>query len=160
MEGDVSRARAGTHHSVAALYVAQRFALQVDTVDEYAVGAQVCGEHEAVGGIGKDAVGMGRGLALGIRPFSRVLNHLRGWVEGTIRPDPEQRDASSVVGYEHHGPAAVHAHVARRTTFRRLLVQSGERAAILGDREGAHRALLELVHGVEHATVATDGEER
>src|SRR6266513_1103912 len=160
MEGDVARARAGTHDSVAALYVAQRFAVQVETVDEHAVGAQVCGEHAAIGGIGKDAVGMGRGLTLGIRPFSGVLNHLRGWVEGAIRPDLEQRDTSSaVVGYEHHAPAAVHAHVARRTTLRRLLVQSGERAAILGDREGAHRALLDLVHGVEHAPVGVDREE-
>src|SRR5213082_1020927 len=160
MEGDVARARAGTHDSRAARYVAQRFAVNVEVVDEHAVGAQVCGEHEAVGGIGKDAVGMGRGLTLGSRPFSRVLNHLRGWVEGAIRPDREQRDTSSaVVGYEHHAPAAVHAHVARRTTLRRLLVQSGERTAIPGDREGAHRALLELVHGVEHASVRVDREE-
>src|SRR5256885_2959999 len=160
MEGDVARARDGTHDSVDALYVAQRFAVHVETVDEHAVGAQVCGEHEAVGGIGEDAVGMGRGLTLGIRPFSGVLNHPRGWVEGSIRPDREQRDTSSaVVGYEHDGPAAVHAHVARRTTFRRLLVQSRERAAILGDREGAHRALLKLVHGVEHASVRVDREE-
>src|SRR5712671_2230404 len=99
MEGDVARARAGTHDSVAAppLYVAQRFTVQVETVDEHAVSAQVCGEHEAVGGIGKDAVGMGRGLTLGIRPFSGVLNHLPGRVEGTIRPDREQRDTSSAV---------------------------------------------------------------
>ena len=95
-----------------------------------------------------------------------MLNHLGGWVECSIRPQREHRDiAADVVGYEHHSPAAVHAHVARRTTFRRLLVQWGERAGILGDRERGHRTsrspvvLLQLVDGVEHAPVRVDGEE-
>src|SRR5207244_2080563 len=51
---------------------------EIETVDEHAVGAEVCGEREAVGGIGKDAVGMRRFLTLGVRSCSRVLNHGRG----------------------------------------------------------------------------------
>src|SRR2546426_7137222 len=106
--------------------MAQRSTLEIEMVDEHAVGAEVCGEREAVGGIGKDAVGMRRFLTLGVRACSRVLNHVRGWVECCIRPEREHSDiATDVVGYEHHSPAAVHAHVARRTTFRRLLVQWG-----------------------------------
>jgi len=78
VEGDVARARAGTHHSVAPLDVAQRSPLEVETVEEHAVGAEVCRKREAVRGIGNDAVGMRRFLTLGIRPFSRVLDHVRG----------------------------------------------------------------------------------
>src|SRR5205823_10768946 len=103
---------------------------------------------------------MRRCLTLGIRPCSRVLHDLRGWGECTIRLNRQQRDAApGVVGDERNAAAPVQAHVARRTTFRRLLVQPGERAGIPGDREGAHRALLELVHGVEHASVRVDREE-
>src|SRR5437660_860519 len=80
-----ARARAGTHDRVSAIDVWQRFAAHVERVDEHAVGAQVCGEREAVGGIGKNAVGMRRCLTLRIRPCSRVMNHLPGWRECTIR---------------------------------------------------------------------------
>src|SRR2546430_2163933 len=53
----------------------------------------------------------------------------------------------------------------RLPTFRRLLVQSGERASISGDREGAYRTscspfvFLELVDGVEQTPVGVDREE-
>ena len=78
MEREVARARAGAHDRIAFLYMAQRSTLEIETVDEHAVGAEVCGEREAVGGIGKDAVGMRRFLTLGVRSCSRVLNHGRG----------------------------------------------------------------------------------
>src|SRR5439155_13837681 len=69
VEGDVARACAGAHDGVAALPldVAQRFAVQIEMVDEHAVGAQVCGEREAVGGIGKDTVSMRRWWPFGMR---------------------------------------------------------------------------------------------
>src|SRR6266550_3677983 len=82
-----SAPRAASKRSVATVDVAQRFAIQVETVDEHAVGAQVCGKREADGRIGKDAVGVRRFLTLGIRSFSRVLHHLGGWAECTIRLD-------------------------------------------------------------------------
>src|SRR5207237_3221715 len=59
----------------------------------------------------------------------------------------------------------IYAYIARRATFRRLLVQSDERAGISGDREGAHRTsrfpfvFLHLVDGVEHTPVGVDREE-
>ena len=74
----------GRMNRVAPLDVAQRFSVEVEPA-EYAVGAEVCGKREAVGGIGKDAVGMRRFLTLGIWSFSRVLHHVRGWGECTIR---------------------------------------------------------------------------
>src|SRR6266705_1495523 len=60
--------------------MAQRSTLEIETVDEHAVGAEVRGEREAVGGIGKDAVGVRRFLTFGIRSFARVLNYVR-WRE-------------------------------------------------------------------------------
>src|SRR6266566_3885848 len=167
MEGDVARARARAHDSIAALDVTQRFAVEIETVHVHPVDAEVRGEREAVGGIGKNAVGMRCFLTLGIRSFSRMLIYVRGSGECSILLDREHRDTSTdIVGDEHHSSAAIHTYVAGRPTFRRLLVQSGERAAISGDREGAHRTgwfsivLLELVDGVENASVRVDGEER
>src|SRR3989441_1256851 len=101
VEGEVARAGAGAHDRIAFLYMAQRPAIDVEPIDEHAVGAEVCGEREAVRGIGKDAVGMRRFLTLGIRSFTRVLHHGRGRSECTIRLDRQQRDAApGVVGDE------------------------------------------------------------
>src|SRR5205823_12456009 len=109
MEGDVARARARAHDSIAAVYVTQRllssrfllpasrfppFAVEVETVDEHSVDTEVCGEHETIGGVGKNAVGMRRSLALGIRPFSRVLNRVRGRGDCSIRFNRQHRDTS------------------------------------------------------------------
>src|SRR5947209_1761816 len=103
--------------------MAQRSTLEIELVHEHAVGAEVCGEREAVGGIGKDAVRMRRFLPLGVRSFSLVLYNGGGWGEGTIRLDREQRHAPpGVVGDEKGAAATVHAHVAGRAAFRRLLV--------------------------------------
>src|SRR5439155_24979319 len=98
---------------------------------------------------------MRRFLALGIRPFSGVMNDACGWGECAIRLDRQQCDAApGVVGHERGAAASVHAHVAGRTAARRLLVQSGECAGRSLDREGAHRAgRLELVYGVEHPPI-------
>src|SRR5258705_400193 len=80
--------------------MAQRFAVQVEPVDEHAVGAEVCGEREAVRRIGNNAMRMRRFLPLGIRPFARVLHHMRG-TECAIRLDRQQPDvAPGVVGDE------------------------------------------------------------
>src|SRR5216117_984006 len=84
VEGDVARARARPHDSVAAIDVAQRFAVEVETVDVHTVDAEVCGERATIGGIGKNAVGMRRFLTLGIRSFSLVLTYLRGRGECSI----------------------------------------------------------------------------
>jgi len=118
VKGEVTRARARAHHRIAFLYMAQRSTLEIEMVHEHAVGAEVCGEGEAVGGIGKDAVGM--------RSFTRVLYHTRGGRECAIRLDRQQRDvAAGVVGDEQGAPAPVHAHVAGRAapdgcSFRRV----------------------------------------
>ncbi len=77
VEGNVARTRAGAHHGVASLDVAQRFSFEVEPVDEHAVGAEVCGEREAVGGVGNDTVRMRRILPLSIRSAARVLHHVR-----------------------------------------------------------------------------------
>src|SRR2546426_6861762 len=141
--------------------MAQRFAVQIETVDEHALGAEVCGERVAVGGIGKNTVGVRRFLALGVRSFSRVLNHGRGRRECTIRLDRQQRDAApGVVGDEKGAATPVHAHVAGFATSRRLLVQPSEHAGSSLYRKGAHHAgLLELLHRIEHALVRVDCQE-
>ena len=96
----------------------EQFAIEDETIDEHAVGTEVRGEHEAIGGIDKNTVGMRRCLTLAIRPCSRMLHHLRGWGEGSFRPDREHRDTSTdIIGYEHHSPTAIQAHVTRRATF-------------------------------------------
>ena len=77
----------GRMNRVAPLDVAQRFSVEVELADEYAVGAEVCGKREAVGGIGKDAVGVRRFLTLRIRPLSVVMNDACGWRERSIRLD-------------------------------------------------------------------------
>ena len=45
VESDVTRARPGAHDRIAFLYMAQRSTLEIETVDEHAVGAEVCGKH-------------------------------------------------------------------------------------------------------------------
>ena len=110
------RARAGAHDRIPFLYMAERSTLEIEMVHEHAVSAEVCGEREAVRGIGKDTVGVRRFLTLGVRPLSRVLHHVRG-CECAIRPDGQQRDAApGVVGDERSAAAPVHAHIAGRAT--------------------------------------------
>ena len=166
VEGEVARARAGMHDGVAAIQMVQGLAAHIEPVDEHPIGAEVRGEREAVGGIGQDAVGMRRFLPLAVRSSARVVYHLRGRRESAVRLNRQQRDvAPGVVGHEHDAAAAIYAQVARRAALGRLLVQSGERAGVSRDREGAHRAArllsvsLHLVDGVEHAPVGVDGEE-
>ena len=59
--------------------------------------------------------------------------------ECSIRLDRQHREiAAAVVGDEYDFPAAIHAHVARQASFRRLLIESRQRAGITRDRKGAH----------------------
>src|SRR5687767_11063582 len=78
VENDVARARAGPHDRVATLYMAERLALEVQTVHEHAVHAQVRGEHEAVGRIGDDAVRMRCLLPSSVRSRALVLLDVGG----------------------------------------------------------------------------------
>ena len=76
MKGDVARTRAGAHDRVASLYVAQRFTVEVETVDEHAVDTEVRNEHEAIGRIGNDAVCVRCCLTRSVRSRAGVLNRL------------------------------------------------------------------------------------
>ena len=163
----MARARAGAHHRVAGLDVTQRFSFEVETVDEHAVDAQICGEHETVGWIGNDAVGMRRLLTLSIRSAASVVHHVSRWRERSVGLDREQRDAATVVvGDEHHSAATVNAHEARRSTARLLRVESSELPGVARDPEGAHGTgrlavvLVDFIYSVENAAVRVDGEER
>src|SRR5205807_1427768 len=140
MERDVSRAGTRAHDPVASFNVMQRFAIEIEPVDEHAVGAEVCGEREAVGGIGDDAVGVRLALTIGNRSVASVLHDGCGGRKRSVRLNRKQRDAAAiVVGDEYGTAAAVDAQVARRTTLRRLLALSSEGAGVARDREGADR---------------------
>ena len=74
--------------------------------------------------------------------------------------------AARVVRDEHELAAAIHTHVAGRTTFRRLLIAPSEIARLARNIEGAHSTALsslvrpDLIRGIENAAVRMNREER
>ena len=74
MECDMSWSRSRTHHRVGAVDTLQRVALQIETIHEHPIGAEVGGQHKAVGRIGDDAVGVRLALSIRDRSVSGVLD--------------------------------------------------------------------------------------
>ena len=160
MESDVARARARSHDSGTAVNLTQSSGLDVEPIEEHAVGPEVCREQETIGWIGNDAVGMGPFLPLGVRSLSRVLIHSRGGAECTVRLDGQHGHAARrIVGDEGSAAALVQAHIAGRATARWLRVEFGQSTRGAVDRQGTHRALVELVDGIQRFPAGMNREE-
>ena len=163
----MSRPSSRADDSLAALDGQQRFALQIETINEHAIGTKIGRKRVTIGRVGQDAMRVRLVLTVDDRSAAGVFHDRCRSTEGSIVLNRQQRDVPAVVVcYEDHASRPINARVAGRAALGRLFTDFRQCTGAARDCERADSAArfaavdIDFVHRVEHTAIGVNGEER